>query len=77
MYFLKHGVRADDGAHYVVVTQTDDALLVLYCICSLFSSSLHTRPAASLASPQADYFEELRVHDNVRFLRHNNECYDW
>ena len=35
------------------------------------------RQAASLASLQADYFEELQVPDNVRFLRHVNECYDW
>ena len=37
IYFLQHGVRAADDAHYVVVIQTDNALLVLYCVCSLSS----------------------------------------
>ena len=30
-----------------------------------------------LAVRQENYFEELQVPANVRFVRHVNTCYDW
>ena len=30
IFFLQHGVRPDDGAHYIVTVQADNATLVSY-----------------------------------------------
>ncbi len=77
-FFFDHGVRANDGAHYVIVTQADDTSKARTHCPPLGHGALQSarRPLAC-RRPQGGDVEKLQVPSNVRFLRHQNLCYDW
>ena len=78
LFFLQHGVRPDDGAHYVVTVQADNATLVSHA-----QRLLKQAHCAGLtltgtrARTQACALGSEVFQNNVRFLSHANVCYDW
>jgi len=72
-------VRANDGAHYVIVTQADDTSKARTSLPAAAPTAHYRAHAGPLACwrPQGGDVEKLQVPSNVRFLRHQNLCYDW
>ena len=78
LFFLQHGVRPDDGAHYIVTVQAENATLVSHSQ-PLFRPAHCARlpPMGIRARTQASALGSEVYQNNVRFLSHANVCYDW
>ena len=78
LFFLQHGVRPDDGAHYIVTVQADNATLVS-CAQPVFKQVhfVGLSRTDTCSCMQASALGSEVFQNNVRFLSHANVCYDW